>query len=344
VKIAVDALNLLADERGMGRYVRTVVRELAAHTGDTLTLLVRDPRNAAAYRKIVGEQALIASWKTAARRHRYDAVWYPWNAMRFRSHAPSLVTINDDFAFRFPARGFIARRREQRPILTAVKSATKLATISGWSRDALAERFHLDPQAIAVLPLAPGPFFTPGIEASPFVEPFVLAVGSREARKNIDFLAEAMMRAFPEGGVRLVVVGPLETRTRARMRIPFSEIAGISDERLRTLYRSAHAVAVPSQAEGFGLVVAEAQACGAPVIAANSSALPEAAGNAAVLLDLDYPDAWSDALRQIVTDTALAARLRALAIARWSFVNRNPTTAAVRTLLAMVMIDAHSSR
>lgn len=336
MKLAVDALNLLNDGRGMGRYVRHALRDLAARDDLSLTLLVRDADRAAEYRAIAGPNTRVAELAGAAKRGAYDVVWYPWNALRFPAHAPTLVTINDDFAFRYPARGFVARYREQVPIRRGIKRATRIATISAWSREAISARFRLDPDTIALIPLAPDPLFVPGIEHAAFGEKFVLAVGSGEVRKNISFLTDVMTRAFPEGDVRFVLVGTLDARSRQRVhraRIPLTEVAGIDDSSLRTLYRTATLTAVPSLAEGFGLVAAEALACGSSVIAANTSALPEAVGDAGVLLDPRFADAWVDALRSIVRDPLLNATLRARAAARWSASAREQMTPAIERLL-----------
>jgi glycosyltransferase involved in cell wall biosynthesis len=305
----------------MGRYIRPLLRGLAARAGVELTLLVRDPRHAATYAAIVGPGIRIAPVSAARTRRAFDRVWYPWNGMRFGTRAPAVVTVNDDFAFRFPARDLVARWREQQPIVRAVRAATRILTISTWSRDALAARFALRADRIAILPLLPDAFFSPGTQDSPFAEPFVLAVGAGEARKNIAFLLTACERAFPERDVRLVVVGtpsaPLAARLRTA-RIPTAVIRRSTDDDLRRLYRTAAAVAVPSLAEGFGLVAAEAQACGAAVIAANVTALPQAVGAAGLLADPADGEAWCAGLRTLVRDPIRNAHFRALARERWA--------------------------
>jgi glycosyltransferase involved in cell wall biosynthesis len=194
--------------------------------------------------------------------------------------------------------------------------ADRIVTISSWSRQRLIDRFGVRAEKISILPLVPDPFFSPGSEPRDYPEPFVLAVGAGEARKNIGFLIDAFARAFPAGDVRLVVVGtpPASRRpTPAHMTL----FARVDDLQLRHLYRTAAVVAVPSLAEGFGLVAAEAQACGTPVVAANTSALPEAVGSAGLLLDPTDPLAWQNALRELVRDAGASARYRALARSRW---------------------------
>ena len=67
----------------------------------------------------------------------------------------------------------------------------------------------------------------------------------------------------------------------------------------------------PSLYEGFGLPVAEAMACGCPVISSNTSSLPEVAGEAALLAAPDDVRGWAEALARVCTDPALRADLSA---------------------------------
>jgi glycosyltransferase involved in cell wall biosynthesis len=347
MRLGIDAINVRADERGMGRYVRRVMRALAQTPDVEITLLVRDPRAHATYRDIIGEHIVVAPLRHAWRHNAFDVVWYPWNGVRFPSRAPALVTINDDFAFRYPARGFVARAREQRPIRRAVRRADALATISAWSRDELAKRFRRDPAGITILPLAPDPFFTPEAEETPLAEPFVLAVGGGEHRKNLPFLIDAVAHAFPEGDIGLAIVGSIDAATyRAleRTTLPFATYTRCDDAMLRRLYRTARVVAVPSLAEGFGLVAVEAMACGAPVLAARTSALIEAVGDAGILAGADDRAGWIAALRALVYDDAENARVRARGAARWGFAPRDPTTPAILDLTRRLASASASPR
>ncbi len=319
----------------MGRYVRSVLRALAARPEVALTLLVRDTQAAPDDYKLVGPVELATPAAVQAR-SRFDVVWYPWNAMRFNSAAPSVVTINDDFAFRFPARGTVARWREQRPIRRAARAATHVLTISNWSCSALRARFGIAADRISVIPLGPDESFTPGVEASPFGEPFVVAVGTVERRKNVAFLIDAFRRAFPAGNVRLVLVGQLDTALRQHVQtasFPLSEQVAVDDASLRRLYRTAAVVAVPSLAEGFGLVAAEAQACGAAVIAAHASALPETVGSAGMLLAPTDAQAWIHALQSLVFDLPLRRAFAERSRSRWPAGSAQRTADAILTAL-----------
>lgn len=341
MKVAIDAINLRADRRGMGRIVRTVIAALARRSDLAVTLLVRDANLAlrTELQAIAGGAVTVEALGAARRRGRFDVVWYPWNAMRFRSAAPALVTINDDFAFRYPARGPVARWREQRPILRAAKRAARIATISQWSRDMIADRFAVDRHRIDVVPLAPDPFFMPAAEPSPVDAPIVLFVGGGEERKHLLGFCDAFARAFPAREFTLVVAGAISAREAQRLRRP--DLAAVhlepDDDTLRALYRNARAVAIPSLAEGYGLVAIEAQACGAAVITANGSALPEAGGDAAYYVEPGNRDAWAAALREVVLDDRINAGLRADAVARWAGADRNVTAPAFAELLARLV-------
>jgi len=85
----------------------------------------------------------------------------------------------------------------------------------------------------------------------------------------------------------------------------------VPDAALPLWYNSAEVFAYPSLYEGFGLPALEALACGVPVIAASTSAFPEVVGEAGLLVDPESDAALAAALERVLTDPALAGRLRA---------------------------------
>jgi glycosyltransferase involved in cell wall biosynthesis len=87
-------------------------------------------------------------------------------------------------------------------------------------------------------------------------------------------------------------------------------------ECLPAIYRRAEALAYPSLYEGFGLPPLEAMACGTPVLVANTSALPEAVGDAAVAVDPSDVRALADGLARLLFDKVLRRDLRAKGIAQ----------------------------
>lgn len=311
MRLAVDAFNLAADRRGMGRIVRQVLESLGRIGGVEILPVFRrsGEGDGITPRRLVSEKV--------------DAVWYPWNGMRFSPHAPAIVTINDPFAFTYAHRNFVARLREQSPIRRAARTADRVLAISEWGARELQRLLHVDTERLRVV--------TPAVEAfwqrveSPPHAPYVLFVAGPDSRKNALLFFAAFDAAFAQDGPELVVAGALEPRgerafenmrsARRRMRP--------SDEELRMLYSGALAVAVPSAAEGFGLPVLEAMACGAPVIASNATALPEAAGGAALLVPPGEQSAWRDALRRIAAEPPLREDLRARGLRRIAAIDRD---------------------
>ncbi len=144
---------------------------------------------------------------------------------------------------------------------------------------------------------------------------YVLAVGVIEPRKNFPRLIEAYSRFRARTGMdcQLVIAGGKgwlseETFSQAE-RSPFpSDIrftGYVPDKDLAALYTGAELFAYPSLYEGFGLPVLEAMACGTPVVCANTSSLPEFAGDAALLVSPEDSDAIADALEAVCTDSGI---------------------------------------
>ena len=88
--LAVDAYNLAADRRGMGRYVRQVLRGLETLRENDVRLVVRNKR---AGESLTREFSYPLIEARDLRSNPPDAVWYPWNGMRFDAHAPAIATI-----------------------------------------------------------------------------------------------------------------------------------------------------------------------------------------------------------------------------------------------------------
>jgi glycosyltransferase involved in cell wall biosynthesis len=307
IRLAIDAANLAHDQRGMGRVVRPVVRAALADERFEVTLLARR-KEQAALRADFGKNVRISMPGSAGRHNRYDAVWLPFNGMRFACAAPVLVTIYDVFAFSEAARGFVARWREQAPIRRAARRAKHVVTISHWSAAQIASTLQVPPQRITVVPPLPDPFFFPGsgdtLPPNLHERRFVLFVAGPEPRKNAATLIEACAKVLAAPEELLAVVGNLNALDEERLRaqgVPCVRLRA-DDNLLRALYRNAALVAVPSRGEGFGLVAAEGMACGAAVIAADAAALPEATGDAAVLIAPGDVDAWATAIRGLLDD------------------------------------------
>jgi len=89
----------------------------------------------------------------------------------------------------------------------------------------------------------------------------------------------------------------------------------VMGEELPLWYNAATLLAYPSVYEGFGLPVLEAQACGTPVLTSNLSSLPEAAGDAAVMVDPYDVEALAAGLNRLLMDRSLRDELRVRGLA-----------------------------
>lgn len=171
--------------------------------------------------------------------------------------------------------------------------------------------------------------------------PYIFAIGTVQPRKNYARLIEALARLRAEGhDLTLVIAGgkgwlddPIyETLDTLQLRDQVRFIGFADDGDLPALYSEALCLAFPSLYEGFGLPILEAMACGTPVITSNVSSMPEAAGDAALLIDPYDVNALTDALRRIMEDSTLRDALVQRGYAQAA---RFSWEAAARQLLAV---------
>jgi glycosyltransferase involved in cell wall biosynthesis len=320
--LAVDARDLASDTRGIGRYTRAILRRLAERSDIHLTLLVFGPLaglRRAKLRATLGSDRFAVS----SRPGRCDVLWSPANGTFFSGHGRSVVTIHDTVPFRFPDPDRKRRDHQQAPFLRSVRTAERIIAVSYFDRDEVVEVFALAPDRIDVIYHGVDPFFSPGtpegIEPQ-LHSPYFLFVGDPlgEPRKNFQLLYEAYRRAFDGPAPPLVVVGPTDPNLTGvyYAGLAAGDAAGSGDVRLRSLYRGALALCIPSYYETFGMPLAEAMACGTPTLASRASCLPEIGGDAALYAPPHDVQSWSDALSRIAQDASLREKLRAAGIAR----------------------------
>lgn len=155
-------------------------------------------------------------------------------------------------------------------------------------------------------------------------QPYVLFVGCVEPRKNVAGLLDAweLLPAALRAEHELIIAGPLgweKPETTARLtegRNSIRYLGYIPEEDLPALTAGATGVVYPSFYEGFGFPVAQAMAAGVPVITSNLSSLPEVAGDAALLVNPCCVGEISEALRQILSSSALREMMRIRGIQR----------------------------
>lgn len=194
----------------------------------------------------------------------------------------------------------------------------------------------VEPGRVAVIYPGVGPQFRP--LAPEVTEPvrrrlglperFILFVSTIEPRKNLVRLVEAFARLIgAEGqagrpaacGLHLVIAGRkgwlyepvFEAIARLGVESRVRMLDFVNDSDLPMVYNLAEAFAYPSIYEGFGFPPLEALACGTPVVASDSSSLPEALGDAALLVPPHDTGAIAAALERAISDPELRSRVRA---------------------------------
>lgn len=199
------------------------------------------------------------------------------------------------------------------------RNASRVVAISEEVRRTGIERIGLDARRIDVV--YPGMDHSTALAApdNTLGNPFFLHVGAIESRKNIRRLVAAFARAALPRECLLAFAGPMAPFRRAMLETWAAEsgvsdririLGHVEDSRLRALYRDCLAFTFPSLHEGFGLPPLEAMAAGAPVLAANTSCMPEVLGDAACWCDGRDEASLAEGLTRLATSPDLRDDLR----------------------------------
>ena len=247
-----------------------------------------------------------------------------------RPRAPTVATIHDVSQLLQPeiaTQGF--RDRKSSHLAHVAARADRIVCVSEGSRRAFAELFGLgDDARLRVVHHGVEPRFRPVDEATVTATldrlgarpPYLLFVGLLSSRKNIVRLIEAFDLAAPQIGAetRLVLAGgrghgyddvrAAIDRSAARERIV--EPGFVADDDLPALYNGATAFLFPGRAEGFGMPMLEAMACGTPVLAHDNEVSREVAGEESALrVDCEVVDALADGIARVGGDDDLRRKL-----------------------------------
>ncbi|HEY7389796.1 MAG TPA: glycosyltransferase family 1 protein [Bryobacteraceae bacterium] len=323
VTIAIDATYSVGDDlSGVGVYSRELLAGLARAHSTTRFLYCYRPHR------------FLRSWSERlppnARRRllaepfgpRSAALFHGLNqrlpAMRFRR---SVVTFHDLFVMsgeystpEFRAR-FAAQARD------AAARADLILSISQFTKSQVVGLLGVEEQRVRVVHHGCGAWASLD-SPTRAREPIILHVGAIQKRKNIARLVEAFESL--DGGWKLVLAGSqgygaeaILARIRASKAAERIVVTGyVTEQQLEDWYARASIFAFPSLDEGFGMPVLEAMAAGVPVVTSNRSALPEVAGDAALLVDPEDTEALREALRRLASDMDLRQKLICLGHAR----------------------------
>jgi glycosyltransferase involved in cell wall biosynthesis len=357
---------------GISRYIRYLLTELARNPGQhEYTIFVNGPDTAAQLGVQHPQMTFVpANWPEAkpAARVAWEQLTLP-ALIRQRGiqvlHSPanvlpeflprgcaSVVTLHDLAFLRMPEVLTRPKRMYHRTFTTrSLRRASMIIAVSESTSRDLSELLEISPQHVTtVYPCIDGRFTQSIAEVDiqafrqrqGLEESFLLYMGTLEPRKNIPTLLDAYARLRQMTGTRarLVLAGGKgwlydEIFARVQQLGLENEVVFpgyVSDEEQPLWYRAAAAFVYPSLYEGFGIPVAEALACGTPVITSTVSSLPEAGAGIALTVDPHDSEALAAALHTALSDSALRERCRALAS---TVVERFSASAMTRQTIAV---------
>lgn len=211
----------------------------------------------------------------------------------------------------------------------ALKHLERVIVISEFTRQDLVRLMAFPEERIDVVYPAAAPNMKPIVDEERLEQArtryglpkdYLLYVGGYDYRKNLEMLVAAYLQARETGlDWPLAFAGDMHSPYGERIRKLIEAKAGkgaclflghVADEALPCLYAGAKMVLYPSLYEGFGLPVLDAMACGAPVLCSNCASMPEAAGDAALLLPAEDEKAWAEGILQLAGSVGRREKMR----------------------------------
>lgn len=311
--IALDATYSVGDQlSGVGMYSREILDGLAhAHLETRFLFCFRPHRFLRGLRMPVPANA-SRRMLLRERVPRRAKLFHGLNQRLPRErHCPAVSTFHDLFVLTGEYSTPEFRRRFAAQAREAAERSDLIITVSEFTAGQVEQllgvpRKRIRPIPHGVRPLSPSRLVR---------QKMILHVGAIQKRKNIGRLIDAFETVAP--GWRLVLAGSagfgggkiLDRIAVSPRRVDIDVLGYVPAAGLTDLYSRASIFAFPSLDEGFGMPVLEAMASGVPVLTSNRSALPEVAGDAALLVDPDDSVGIAAALRRLTEDESLRSDL-----------------------------------
>jgi glycosyltransferase involved in cell wall biosynthesis len=338
-RVAVDARALVPQQpTGIGLMTLALLREMSARGRLELTALAhrplgsRDELESLGVRVIVDPAPLGVIWQQwrlpgRLRRGNFDVLWGPLFTSPWFCPVPSVLHVHDLTAALLPQLHTLKHRLSLLPFLRrSLRGSSRIVTVSeATARDLRRYAPECSPR-ITVIPCGIDGCFEPADAASVHrirteldcPNGYLFSAGTLEPRKNLIRVLDAyealLDRETPLPPLLVAGAAGWKQRdlsqrlTRLASR-GVRQMGYVSRERLVELMQAATAFVYPSLYEGFGLPVAEAMACGVPVLTSNTSSLPEVVGDAGLCVDPTDTGAIEEAMERLVSDAALRQRL-----------------------------------
>jgi glycosyltransferase involved in cell wall biosynthesis len=274
---------------------------------------------------------LRLSWEM--RKHPVDLLFQPTHTLPLIRPKRVVTTLHDIGFERLPGLYSPAERRYHRQSAKlAVRAASRLLTVSEFSKREIMEVYKVPAERITVTPLAYDPAkYRPDLpedhkaavlEKYRLSRPFFIYVGRLEEKKNITNLLHAfsIFKGWRGTGdpVKLLLIGKpgfgfekIKAEIKKRQLETHLLMPGyVPEEEIPALMASADALLFPSRYEGFGLPILQAQACGTPVVTSNVASMPETAGAGAVFVQPEEPEDIALGMKKLMDESSYRDRLR----------------------------------
>ncbi len=256
-----------------------------------------------------------------------DVLWIPAHVLPPIHPRRSVVTIHDLGHLHFPqAHPGLQRAYHTWATRWNARAASHILADSEATRDDIVQFCDVPAEKISVVyPAFDAQAFQPVRDETQLAamrarlrigRDYLLAIGTIHPRKNYARLIQAFSKLSIDA-CQLIIVGKrgwlhkpifdLVEQLGLQTRVHFLDYVPASD--LPALISGARLLAFPSLHEGFGLPVLEANACGTPVVCSMTSSLPEAASDAALLIDPFDVDALAGAMQRLLDDERVRAKL-----------------------------------
>ncbi len=326
MKIGIDIQSTAGKKTGLGVYTAHLTDVLQRHFNHRNEYRLYKKKSEKDFNTLDRIRWENLEMPRLAKKDRVDILHVPAFAAPLCRPAPLVVTVHDIIGRVFPnQKGWASRWYWGTWLPNSFKKADRLIADSESTKKDLITHLGIKEKNIRVIHPSGHESFSAErdpVEISEVKmklgvrERYFLFVGTIEPRKNLPRVIEAFLKfnktCSADGRHQLVIVG---SQTFARGKV-FRDMlqkfdaktedvlysSYIAHKDLNALYQGAVALLFPSLYEGWGLPVLEAMACGTPVLTSDVSSLPEAAGDAALLVNPYDTEAIREGIKRLAID------------------------------------------
>ncbi len=340
MKIGVDARILTVKPKGVSRVFRSILQHISQkdNTFKFFLYSTSDPYNFNLnpnFKYIILDQIKGYRYDTWMHiklsyhlyKSNFDVCFFPANRVPAFHPKPSVVIVHDTKLLRLSS--FLNKLL----LLIGIFNATKIVTVSNFSKNDLNKKYKVPLRKIKVIYNGIDEYFKPIeddrykniIKSKYNVDRYLFALGSSNPDKNTTLLLKIMdiLKKKKVNNIKLIISGITEDNFIKYLKHQISKLnlenniiltGFVSNEDLLILYNFADIFLYPQTDEGFGLPPIEAMACGTPVIASNSTSIPEIVGISDFLAEPHNANEFADKLIKLLNFLKVPSEKRKIRI------------------------------